>query len=170
MVMWWWILWRGEEIKIHCASTKQTLSHTFKTHKHVERGSWSFPAETDSINIHGTAVKIRVLQWFAMSSSLCSCSFVDPARHGVAVLHECGFLFDRFNYFSLILCLPGMNAAVRAVVRMGLYVGAKVYFIHEVSPNVLVIMTKAFFFFFFPETAKYPTCSNFIVSYLLCNV
>lgn len=25
-----------------------------------------------------------------------------------------------------------MNAAVRAVVRMGLYVGAKVYFIHEV--------------------------------------
>lgn len=27
----------------------------------------------------------------------------------------------------------GMNAAVRAVVRMGLYVGAKVYFIHEVS-------------------------------------
>ncbi|CAF98777.1 unnamed protein product [Tetraodon nigroviridis] len=26
----------------------------------------------------------------------------------------------------------GMNAAVRAVVRMGLYVGAKVYFIHEV--------------------------------------
>uniref|UniRef100_A0A673BII3 ATP-dependent 6-phosphofructokinase n=1 Tax=Sphaeramia orbicularis TaxID=375764 RepID=A0A673BII3_9TELE len=27
--------------------------------------------------------------------------------------------------------LPGMNAAVRAVVRMGIYVGAKVYFIHE---------------------------------------
>lgn len=26
-----------------------------------------------------------------------------------------------------------MNAAVRAVVRMGIYVGAKVYFIHEVS-------------------------------------
>uniref|UniRef100_A0A8D3CSJ2 6-phosphofructokinase n=1 Tax=Scophthalmus maximus TaxID=52904 RepID=A0A8D3CSJ2_SCOMX len=26
---------------------------------------------------------------------------------------------------------PGMNAAVRAVVRMGIYVGAKVYFIHE---------------------------------------
>lgn len=31
-----------------------------------------------------------------------------------------------------------MNAAVRAVVRMGLYVGAKVYFIHEVSPCVPV--------------------------------
>ena len=28
---------------------------------------------------------------------------------------------------------PGMNAAVRAAVRMGIYVGAKVYFIHEVS-------------------------------------
>ncbi|KAJ8788898.1 hypothetical protein J1605_005194 [Eschrichtius robustus] len=28
---------------------------------------------------------------------------------------------------------PGMNAAVRAVVRMGIYVGAKVYFIYEVS-------------------------------------
>lgn len=76
-----------------------------------------------------------------MSFSQCSCSFVDPARHGVPVLHECRFLFYRFNYFSLILCLPGMNAAVRAVVRMGLYVGAKVYFIHEVSPNVVVIMT-----------------------------
>lgn len=31
-----------------------------------------------------------------------------------------------------------MNAAVRAVVRMGLYVGAKVYFIHEVSPQCSV--------------------------------
>uniref|UniRef100_A0A7N6BR61 ATP-dependent 6-phosphofructokinase n=1 Tax=Anabas testudineus TaxID=64144 RepID=A0A7N6BR61_ANATE len=29
------------------------------------------------------------------------------------------------------LRFPGMNAAVRAVVRMGIYVGAKVYFIHE---------------------------------------
>ena len=28
---------------------------------------------------------------------------------------------------------PGMNAAVRAVVRMGIYAGAKVYFIYEVS-------------------------------------
>ena len=27
----------------------------------------------------------------------------------------------------------GMNAALRAVVRMGLYCGAKVYFIHEVD-------------------------------------
>lgn len=33
------------------------------------------------------------------------------------------------------LYLSGMNAAVRAVVRMGLYVGAKVYFIHEVSQH-----------------------------------
>ena len=30
-----------------------------------------------------------------------------------------------------------MNAAVRAVVRMGIYVGAKVYFIREVSPSLL---------------------------------
>lgn len=27
----------------------------------------------------------------------------------------------------------GMNAAVRAVVRVGIYTGAKVYFVHEVS-------------------------------------
>uniref|UniRef100_A0A8C7YM49 Phosphofructokinase, platelet n=1 Tax=Oryzias sinensis TaxID=183150 RepID=A0A8C7YM49_9TELE len=32
-------------------------------------------------------------------------------------------------FFSILL--TGMNAAVRAVVRMGIYVGAKVYFIHE---------------------------------------
>uniref|UniRef100_A0A4W6G6K7 ATP-dependent 6-phosphofructokinase n=1 Tax=Lates calcarifer TaxID=8187 RepID=A0A4W6G6K7_LATCA len=38
-------------------------------------------------------------------------------------------LWLRFCF--LILSLSGMNAAVRAVVRMGLYVGAKVYFIHE---------------------------------------
>ena len=30
-----------------------------------------------------------------------------------------------------------MNAAVRAVVRMGIYVGAKVYFIYEVSVTSL---------------------------------
>lgn len=38
---------------------------------------------------------------------------------------------------TAVVCVPhpppGMNAAVRAVVRMGIYVGAKVYFIHEVS-------------------------------------
>lgn len=27
----------------------------------------------------------------------------------------------------------GMNAAVRATVRVGLYTGAKVYFVHEVN-------------------------------------
>lgn len=36
----------------------------------------------------------------------------------------------------------GMNAAVRAVVRMGLYVGAKVYFIHEVSPSASQVQQK----------------------------
>lgn len=30
---------------------------------------------------------------------------------------------------------PGMNAAVRAVTRMGIYVGAKVYLIHEVNKS-----------------------------------
>lgn len=39
-----------------------------------------------------------------------------------------------YYFVTIILLLTGMNAAVRAVVRMGLYVGAKVYFIHEVSP------------------------------------
>lgn len=33
----------------------------------------------------------------------------------------------------LLFSLPGMNAAVRAVVRMGIYVKAKVYFVYEVS-------------------------------------
>lgn len=39
------------------------------------------------------------------------------------------------------LCLfPGMNAAVRAVVRMGIYVGAKVYFIHEVRRDSWLVL------------------------------
>lgn len=33
------------------------------------------------------------------------------------------------------LCLSGMNAAVRATVRVGIYTGAKVYFVHEVLPS-----------------------------------
>uniref|UniRef100_A0A8C6NTM7 6-phosphofructokinase n=1 Tax=Nothobranchius furzeri TaxID=105023 RepID=A0A8C6NTM7_NOTFU len=37
----------------------------------------------------------------------------------------------RFKVLPLIFLFPGMNGAVRAVVRMGIYVGAKVYFIHE---------------------------------------
>uniref|UniRef100_A0A4W6CZH6 ATP-dependent 6-phosphofructokinase n=1 Tax=Lates calcarifer TaxID=8187 RepID=A0A4W6CZH6_LATCA len=32
---------------------------------------------------------------------------------------------------SCCLCVSGMNAAVRATVRVGLYTGAKVYFVHE---------------------------------------
>ena len=48
------------------------------------------------------------------------------SRHITALFCTKAALFIYF--FS-----PGMNAAVRAVVRMGLYVGAKVYFIHEVS-------------------------------------
>lgn len=37
---------------------------------------------------------------------------------------------------GLLFCVvlySGMNAAVRAVTRMGIYVGAKVYLIHEVN-------------------------------------
>lgn len=34
---------------------------------------------------------------------------------------------------------PGMNAAVRAVVRMGIYVEAKVYFIYEVGVHICYI-------------------------------
>uniref|UniRef100_A0A7N6AQ96 ATP-dependent 6-phosphofructokinase n=1 Tax=Anabas testudineus TaxID=64144 RepID=A0A7N6AQ96_ANATE len=40
-------------------------------------------------------------------------------------------LYYVFVFVCKNLSLSGMNAAVRAVVRMGLYVGAKVYFIHE---------------------------------------
>lgn len=53
-----------------------------------------------------------------------------------AVLHSLFLVKILYSFFS------GMNAAVRAVVRMGLYVGAKVYFIHEVSPYSEII--KAF--------------------------
>ena len=34
-------------------------------------------------------------------------------------------------YDDVLLCFTGMNAAVRAVVRMGIYLGCKVYFIKE---------------------------------------
>jgi 6-phosphofructokinase 1 len=36
-----------------------------------------------------------------------------------------------FIFYYCLICYPGMNAAVRAVVRMGIYVGAKVHFIKE---------------------------------------
>uniref|UniRef100_A0A8C5NHA4 6-phosphofructokinase n=1 Tax=Gouania willdenowi TaxID=441366 RepID=A0A8C5NHA4_GOUWI len=49
----------------------------------------------------------------------------DPEKQGQEDLKMEGWM--------VLACLnsPGMNAAVRAVVRMGIYVGAKVYFIHE---------------------------------------
>lgn len=43
------------------------------------------------------------------------------------------FFLSCFTLNAFYFLSSGMNAAVRAVVRMGLYVGAKVYFIHEVS-------------------------------------
>lgn len=43
---------------------------------------------------------------------------------------------------KLTQTLPaGMNAAVRATVRVGLYTGAKVYFVHEVNGCLLSIHT-----------------------------
>ena len=41
------------------------------------------------------------------------------------------FKSDHSEYLFTPLLLQGMNSAVRAVVRMGLYVGAKVFFIKE---------------------------------------
>uniref|UniRef100_A0A7N8WJG7 ATP-dependent 6-phosphofructokinase n=1 Tax=Mastacembelus armatus TaxID=205130 RepID=A0A7N8WJG7_9TELE len=46
-----------------------------------------------------------------------------------SIIHSVAETLQEFLF--LMLSLSGMNAAVRAVVRMGLYVGAKVYFIHE---------------------------------------
>ena len=44
----------------------------------------------------------------------------------------------------------GMNASLRAIVRMGIYIGCKVYLIHEVCylvfSNVLIIYLEVFFF------------------------
>lgn len=58
------------------------------------------------------------------------------------------------SFFSCFLSLPGMNAAVRAVVRMGLYVGAKVYFIHEVRRSSAMHSFQGFT----PHEPVYYTC------------
>lgn len=42
-------------------------------------------------------------------------------------------VYTHSHTLTLTFSLPtGMNAAVRATVRVGLYTGAKVYFVHEV--------------------------------------
>uniref|UniRef100_A0AAR2L6X1 6-phosphofructokinase n=1 Tax=Pygocentrus nattereri TaxID=42514 RepID=A0AAR2L6X1_PYGNA len=51
-------------------------------------------------------------------------------------LHQICFLSLSVSFTFLIICfsfcvLTGMNAAVRATVRVGIYTGAKVYFVHE---------------------------------------
>lgn len=56
--------------------------------------------------------------------------------------------------FCLFVLFLGMNAAVRAVVRMGLYVGAKVYFIREVRPRSYL------FHVFIYRTVVYLSCTN----------
>lgn len=45
----------------------------------------------------------------------------------------CNDLRSRGESNIFVLLDPGMNAAVRAVTRMGIYVGAKVYLIYEVN-------------------------------------
>lgn len=44
----------------------------------------------------------------------------------------------RTNVHTLSLA-TGMNAAVRATVRVGLYTGAKVYFVHEVNTASITV-------------------------------
>lgn len=47
-------------------------------------------------------------------------------------------MYTHTHSFSLA---TGMNAAVRATVRVGLYTGAKVYFVHEVNAASLTVKT-----------------------------
>uniref|UniRef100_A0A8D3D3H2 Phosphofructokinase, muscle b n=1 Tax=Scophthalmus maximus TaxID=52904 RepID=A0A8D3D3H2_SCOMX len=49
--------------------------------------------------------------------------FLDIVHHSIS--------FRPFRSLSHCICYGGMNAAVRATVRVGLYTGAKVYFVHE---------------------------------------
>lgn len=60
---------------------------------------------------------------------MCSIPFYCIALRESCFVHHYYYYYGSLNSFSP----AGMNAAVRAVVRMGLYVGAKVYFIKEVS-------------------------------------
>jgi len=41
-----------------------------------------------------------------------------------------------------MICWTGMNAAVRAIVRMGIYVGCKVYLIKEVCVVLLCLLCR----------------------------
>lgn len=41
--------------------------------------------------------------------------------------------FDQSKIVKLPTVATGMNAAVRATVRVGIYTGAKVFFVHEVN-------------------------------------
>lgn len=53
-------------------------------------------------------------------------------QEGAWFSHRHGQL-TRASSVTAVPSSAGMNAAVRAVVRMGIYVGAKVYFVYEVS-------------------------------------
>lgn len=70
--------------------------------------------------------------------------------------------------------MSGMNAAVRATVRVGIYTGAKVYFVHEVctlfeqaqqnkpehNTIMLVVCKKCVFVYVFLN------CTFFLIAYL----
>lgn len=90
-----------------------------------------FPNEA-SIEIIGFYIHVYTLSQQKPGSSLLSLFLVFP---------ECDFL-NHIHVMWLKLSL-GMNGAVRAVVRMGIYVGAKVYFIYEVRRDALHIICSS---------------------------
>lgn len=64
--------------------------------------------------------------------------FTTLGREGQAIVRGC-YKGRGIAVFTSGGDSQGMNAAVRAVVRMGIYVGCKVYFIKEVSARVGVV-------------------------------
>lgn len=87
-------------------------------------------------------MQIRFLVWFAVIET----HVMSPYKAQLFTLLIISVFLKLFEWIIVILFFfpPGMNAAVRAVVRMGLYVGAKVYFIHEVSPYLVIIIIQTF--------------------------
>ena len=49
------------------------------------------------------------------------------------IIVSCSHIDQNLIYMCSLVLGSGMNAAVRAVTRMGIYVGAKVYLIYEVN-------------------------------------
>uniref|UniRef100_A0AAQ6A0N9 6-phosphofructokinase n=1 Tax=Amphiprion ocellaris TaxID=80972 RepID=A0AAQ6A0N9_AMPOC len=74
--------------------------------------------------------KVSVMQNERLSASIKTLKKMTRKRYLCVIIFNFCFCLSHI-LFHAFLSTPGMNAAVRAVVRMGLYVGAKVYFIHE---------------------------------------